>query len=147
MRELDEALKLEEQYLYEMAIINPRMCRNLAIQVEIEQRDEGPIPHVHVYHDKTRDRRKCSCVRLDEAKYTIHHKGEKPLPRKLKEQFIELMNNPSNEYMKNNKGDLVELNGHQLAVKIWQDTYGDEYSHFEFDENEIPITPDYRKLR
>lgn len=147
MRELDEALKLEEQYLYEMAIINPRMCRNLAIQVEIEQRDEGPIPHVHVYHDKTRDRRKCSCVRLDEAKYTIHHKGKKPLPRKLKEQFIELMNNPSNEYMKNNKGDLVELNGHQLAVKIWQDTYGDEYSHFEFDENEIPITPDYRKLR
>lgn len=146
MKELYEALNLEEQYLYEMAIINPRMCRNLTIQVEIEQRDEGPIPHVHVYHDKTRSKRKCSCVRLDEAKYTIHHKGEKPLPKKLKEQFIELMNAPTNIFKDDKNGNPIRLNGHQSAVSIWQDTYGDEYSHFEFDENGIPVTPDYSQL-
>ena len=146
MKELNEALRLEEQYLYEMAIINPRMCRNLTIQVELEQRDEGPIPHVHVYHDKTRNRRKCTCVRLDKAEYTEHHSSGEPLPRKLKEQFISLMTSPSNEYSKNNKGKIVQLNGHQLAVKIWMDTYGDNYSMFDFDEDGIPITPDYSKL-
>ena len=144
--ELDKALNLDEEYLYEMAIINPRMCRGLTIQVEIEQRGEGPIPYVHVYHNKSRNPRECSCVRLDKAEYTVHHKTEKPLPRKLKHQFIELMNTPSGEYMKNKNGEIVELNGHQVAVKIWRATYGDDYSLFNFDSDGIPITPDYEKL-
>ena len=83
----------ENQSLKEMAIINPRLCNQLTIQVEIEQRDEGPIPHVHVYHDKTRNPKECSYIRLDKCAYSEHHKDNKPLPKKLKNQFIELMNN------------------------------------------------------
>ena len=44
----------EFESLNEMAIINPKMCKQLSIQVEVEQRDEGPVPHVHVYLDKTK---------------------------------------------------------------------------------------------
>ena len=46
----------EFESLNEMAIINPKMCKQLSIQVEVEQRDEGPVPHVHVYLDKTRNK-------------------------------------------------------------------------------------------
>ena len=58
LNELDEKGQLDEEYLTEMAIINPKLCRNSTIQVEIEQRNEGPIPHIHVYHDKTRNPKK-----------------------------------------------------------------------------------------
>ena len=66
----------ENQSLKEMAIINPRLCNQLTIQVEIEQRDEGPIPHVHVYHDKTRNPKECSYIRLDKCAYSEHHKDK-----------------------------------------------------------------------
>ena len=38
-----------------MSIVNPTLCDQLSVQVEVEQRNEGPIPHVHVYLDKSRN--------------------------------------------------------------------------------------------
>ena len=143
---IKEAFKLQEEYLVEMAIINPKMCRNLTIQVEVEQRNEGPIPHLHVYHDKSRNPRKCSYIRLDEVAYAPHH-DEIKLPEKLKSQFIELMTAPSNDYMENNKGTVVKLNGYQTAVKTWVDTFEDDYSKFNLDEDGIVIPLDYTKLK
>lgn len=146
MKELEEALRLEEEYLVEMAIINPSECNQLTIQVEIEQRNEGPIPHLHVYHDKTRNKKKCSYIRLDELDYAPHH-IRIPLPRKLKKQFIYLMNLPADEYMKDKNGNIVELNGYQSAVRIWANTFENkDLSKFNLDENGIPITLDYKKL-
>ena len=122
------------------------MCRNLTIQVEVEQKNEGPIPHLHVYHDKSRNPRKCSYIRLDEVAYAPHH-DEIKLPKKLKSQFIELMTAPSNDYMENNKGTVVKLNGYQTAVKTWVDTFEDDYSKFNLDEDGIVIPLDYTKLK
>ena len=48
------------EHLNEMAIINPKMCKQLTIQVGVKQKDEGEIPHIHVYHGKTRNHKKCS---------------------------------------------------------------------------------------
>ena len=31
---------LQEEYLVEMAIINPQLCKQKGIQIELEQRDE-----------------------------------------------------------------------------------------------------------
>ena len=143
---IKEAFKLQEEYLVEMAIINPKMCRNLTIQVEVEQKNEGPIPHLHVYHDKSRNPRKCSYIRLDEVAYVPYH-DEIKLPEKLKSQFIELMTAPSNDYMENNKGTVVKLNGYQTAVKTWVDTFEDDYSKFNLDEDGIVIPLDYTKLK
>lgn len=142
---IEEALKLNEELLVEMAIINPRKCRNLTIQVEVEQRDEGPIPHLHVYHDKTRNPKKCSYVRLDEVDYAPFH-DKIVLPRKLKVQFIELMTEPSGDYIKDNNGDVIELTGYQSAVKTWVDTFEDDYGKFETDENGVVIPLDYSLL-
>ena len=146
MKELYEALNLEEQYLVEMAIINPRLCRQLTIQVEVEQRDEGPIPHLHVYHNKYRNPKECSYIRLDRVEYAPHHDVVQ-LPKKLKEQFIRLMNEPCNAYMKDTDGNTVELNGYQSAVKTWVETFEDDYAKFNLDEKGIPITLDYEELR
>lgn len=45
-----------------MAIINSVLCKNSSIEIEVEQRNEGPIPHLHVYLDKTRNPKKlCIC--------------------------------------------------------------------------------------
>lgn len=146
MNILKEAFKLQKEYLFEMAIINPKMCRNLTIQVEVEQKNEGPIPHLHVYHDKSRNPRKCSYIRLDEVAYAPYH-DEIKLPEKLKSQFIELMTAPSNDYMENNKGTVVKLNGYQTAVKTWVDTFEDDYSKFNLDKDGIVIPLDYTKLK
>ena len=146
MNILKEAFKLQKEYLFEMAIINPKMCRNLTIQVEVEQKNEGPIPHLHVYHDKSRNPRKCSYIRLDEVAYAPYH-DEIELPEKLKSQFIELMTAPSNDYMENNKGTVVKLNGYQTAVKTWVDTFEDDYSKFNLDKDGIVIPLDYTKLK
>ena len=101
LKELDE---MNEEYLVEMAVINPDFCKQLVLQGEVEQRDEGPIPHMHIYHDKTRNPKKCSYIRLDKAEYSDHHELIR-LSKKLKKQFIKLMIKPyDNHYMKNNKG-------------------------------------------
>ena len=103
------------EYIEAMAIVNPRLCKNMTIQIEVDQRDEGPIPHMHVYHDKTRNPKKCSYIRLDKAEYSQHHGYNLPLPAKLKKEFIEVMNSPFRKYS----------SGYEYAVETWADTYED----------------------
>lgn len=131
-----------------MAIINPRLCRNLTIQVEIEQRDEGPIPHVHVYHDKTRNPNKCSYVRLDLPEYSYHHKDNIPLPSKLKKEFIEVMTSPWSKTKVETPTGVRYQTGYEAAVYTWVDTFESEgdYSKFNLDEHGELIQPDYNKL-
>lgn len=134
--------------LKEMAIINPKMCKQLTIQVEIEQRDEGPIPHVHVYHDKTRNPKKCSYIDLTQCAYSKHHKDNIPLPRKLKEQFIDLMNATcKNRYVADYEGNLHPATGYQAAVQIWSETFEDDsLDKFELDEHGLIKQMDYSNL-
>ena len=77
--------------LTEMAIINPQLCKHRSVQVELEQRDEGPVPHLHVYLDKSHNHRNRAYVRLDKPEYAIHHKNGKRLTGKYKDDFIEIM--------------------------------------------------------
>lgn len=137
------------KYIEAMAIINPKLCKLLAIQVEVEQRDEGPVPHVHVYHDKTRNPRKCSYVRLDMPEYSYHHSDNIPLPPKLKEQFIQVMNSPwSKEKIEMPDGSFRSATGYEAAVNTWVDTFESEgdYSKFSFSEDGTLRMPDYSKL-
>lgn len=136
-----------KRYICAMSTINPKFCNANGFQVEIEQRDEGPIPHVHVYWDPERNPEKCSYVRLDKAEYSNHHKDNKPMPRKIKDKFVKLMYSPwKNKTMVDNNGHIVYLTGYQEAVNIWVDTYEDDYSKFNLDDNGIPIMPDYSLL-
>lgn len=138
----------ENQSLKEMAIINPKLCNQLTIQVEIEQRDEGPIPHVHVYHNKTRNPKECSYVRLDKCAYSEHHIDNKPLPKKLKRQFVELMDNICRgQVIYDNNDNPHPATGYQAAVRIWSETFeNDDLSKFELDENGLIKQMDYSNL-
>lgn len=138
----------ENQSLCEMAIINPKLCNQLTIQVEVEQRNEGPIPHVHVYHDKTRNPKNCSYIRLDKCAYSEHHKDNKPLTRKLKSQFIELMDTIyTGHFIVDNDGNPHLATGYQIAVQTWSETFEDgNLSKFELDEHGLIKQMDYSEL-
>lgn len=134
--------------LNEMAIINPKMCKQLTIQVEVEQRNKGELPHVHVYHNKTRNSKECSYIRLDKCAYSEHHKDNIPLPTKLKRQFVSLMNQTCRgQFIYDNKDVPHPATGYQTAVQIWADTFEDgNLSKFELDDNGLIKQIDYSNL-
>lgn len=137
----------ENQYMCEMAIINPKMCKQLSIQVEVEQRDEGYVPHVHVYLDKTRNKKNCAYVRLDKPEYCTHHKDGKTLDKKQKEEFIKLMSSMTNLFIEDNNGNHVKLNWYQNAVIIWSETYEDgNLSKFQLNDDGTIMSIDYSCL-
>lgn len=131
-----------------MAIVNPSLCKSKTIQVEIEQSNEGPIPHLHVYHDKTRSKSRCSYIRLDAPAYSEHHRSAgKKLPRKLKEEFIEVMETPWAKHVVQTAGGLRTATGYEASVGIWSETFEDNsLDKFNLDENGDLIMPDYTKL-
>lgn len=133
--------------IYAMAIINPGLCKNSSIQVEVEQRDEGPVPHVHVYLDKTRNPKNCSYVRLDQAEYCPHHSDGKRLTGKQKEHFLQIMDSIWNKtFIQSTVSDEVRpATGYEAAVNIWLDTFGNTVE-FQYDSQGFPIMPDYANL-
>lgn len=46
------------QPIFAMATINPQLNTEFGIFVEVFQNNEDSIPHAHVYHDKSRNKRK-----------------------------------------------------------------------------------------
>lgn len=127
-----------------MAQINPQLGQKLTIRVDVVQGSEGPIPHMHVYHNKTLNPKECSYVRLDKAAYSEHHKDNKPLPDKLKEQFLLVMTTVwPKHYIETTEG-ARRATGYEAAVDIWSDTYeGGSYAKFHLDDTGAPIMPDY----
>lgn len=129
-----------------MCIINPKMCKQLAIQVEVEQRNEGPVPHVHVYHDKTRNPKRCSYVRLDKADYCTHHKVVK-LPKGLNDEFIQLMTSVWERHVYISNSETRQATGYEAAVDTWVETFEDgDYGKFNLDSDGNLIMPDYSEL-
>lgn len=131
-----------------MAVVNPTLCNQLSIQVEVEQRNEGPIPHVHVYLDKSRNPRKCAYIRLDMAEYSPHHKSA-TLTRKAKKEFIEVMSRKCPlSYFESVTDDsnIKAANGYEDAVRVWLQTYPGSEKFFTFDQDGFPVMPNYENL-
>lgn len=127
-----------------MAIINPQLCKQKSIHIELEQRDEGPIPHLHVYLDKTRNPKNCAYVRLDKAEYSTHHKDGKHFNKRQKKDFIEIMTSiwPKSATFSILDNSMKVATGYQAAVETWKDTFG-ETMPFKYDTEGFPIMPDY----
>ena len=131
-----------------MAIINPRFCEHLHIQAEIEQSREGPIPHVHVYMDKTRNPKKCAYVRLDKAEYSPHH-SKTVLDKNAKREFISLMNSIHPRELAisvTNPENVHRASGYEQAVYTWMDSYPGSEKFFAFDQDGFPVMPNYENL-
>ena len=139
--------KLLYQYIEAMAIINPEACNNSSIQIELEQRNEGPIPHLHVYLDSTRNPNNCAYIRLDKAEYAPHHKSIK-LNKQQKKEFISIMTLPWSRHITISiyDSDISRpATGYEAAVDTWIETYGETIS-FNYDEEGFLIMPDYTML-
>lgn len=131
-----------------MAIINPELCRRVSVQVEIEQSREGPIPHVHVYLDKTRNPKKCAYIRLDKADYSPHHKSAS-MSKANRQDFMRVMEETdSDEIIRSftNKESVKLASGYDVAVKTWIRSYPGSEKFFKFDQDGFPIMPDYGRL-
>lgn len=95
---------------------------------------------LHVYHDKTRNPKNCSAVRLDKAEYSEHHKDLPILNKKQKEEFLKLMKSTWNR-----RGS--SYNGYVESVDTWVDTYEHgNYDKFSLNDEGMPEMPDYSKL-
>lgn len=139
--------------IYAMSTINPKMQKGWAIEVVIYDNNEGSVPHVHVYHDATRD--KCAYIRLDKAEYSLHddqnspNSKNYPLSKKQLAQFIQVMSSPwPKHFIELNDGTIRVATGYEYAVMTWIDAYGDkEADKFTWNEDGSPRMPDYLLLR
>lgn len=142
-------IKDSTTYIEAMSTINPQLCDNCGIRVEIEERNEGPIPHIHVYHDKTRDPRKCSYVRLDQAAYSDHHAMPSPkMPPRVKREFIKVMTSEWPKAVKvKSDGTVYRATGYEAAVDTWVDCFENgSYDKFNLDDEGNLILIDYSTL-
>lgn len=135
-------------YITCMALINPQLTEQCSILVEVLQGGEGPIPHVHVYHDKSRNPKKCSWVRLDKPEYSDHHGEIVKMPKKVKDEFIRIMTSEWKKHIvENSDGTYRPATGYEAAVDIWVDTYEKgSYDKFPKDENGNLISIDYSNI-
>ena len=133
------------EYLYEKQI-NPSWNKSAKnpIYIFVFQRDEGPIPHMHVYHDKELNMRKCSFIRLDKAEYSPHH-DIIPLPGYLEQSFIDVM---TSILPRKSDGEPSGTTGYQAAVDTWLATFGFAKDiHIDVDEDTgLWIMPPYQEL-
>lgn len=136
------------EYIACMALINPQLTEQSSILVEVFQQNEGPIPHVHVFHDKTRNKKKCSLVRLDKPEYSDHHDKIVVMPKKVKEEFLKIMTAKWPKHIvENPDGTFRPATGYEAAVDIWVDTFEKgSYNKFPTDENGNLISIDYSNL-
>lgn len=139
-----------------MATINPQMCKDNIIRIEVVQSNEGPNPHVHVYSGSGKSG-KCSYISLTDAKYAEHHGNCPKLTKREKEQFVKIMSAIWSKYWielyrldgfgrRTSETYAERATGYEAAVQIWCDTYAGSESKFNYDESGRPIMPDYSKL-
>lgn len=139
-----------------MATVNPQLCRQSGIRVEVIQSGEGPAPHVHVYREKGKAG-ECSCISLTEPKYAVHHSVCVRLTRHERDEFANIMSSVWDKYFIElrrpdehgnsiNRTYTVKATGYEAAVMIWCDTYADSEKYFHFDTEGRPLMPDYSRL-
>ena len=134
----------------EFALINPKLNKSIKkpIYIGVPQGEEGPIPHIHVYHDSSRSVRRCSFIRLDKAEYSSHHNVVR-LPRELQKSFLEVLTTIwPNYHVTEKSGKDRPATGYEAAVDFWLDTQEPAKNiKFEIDEKTgIWIMPPYDKL-
>lgn len=133
------------QTIFAMAIINPQLCKQSSIQIEIEQRNEGSIPHLHVFLDKTRSPKNCAYVRLDRPEYLPNHNSKRLNGTQLHE-FLQIMTAIwSKQFIVSDSGEIRNATGYEASVTIWEDTYG-YCDKFNRGNDGNLIMPDYTSL-
>lgn len=136
-----------------MSTINPRLQKGWDMDAVIYDTNEGPIPHIHVYHDASHD--KCAYVRLDKAEYSLHHdqndnnKQNTPLSKEQLIQLTQLLSSPWPKHLIQLKdGTVRPMTGYEYCVETWIDAFGDKFiDSFQYDDDGTLIMPNYIMLK
>ena len=155
-----------------MSTINPQMVNKSDPYVApvVPQGQEGPIPHLHVYHSReakdnskhkgrNRKEKETSFILLNKAEYAPFHQGL-PIGKRKDNLVANLTSVWSKEYITINvldeKGNLtgetkvVPATGYEAAVLTWIDTHESDIeigkAKFQWDKEGRPIMPDYSSL-
>lgn len=144
----------DKEPIMAMATINPKLCRQRSIRVEVVQGGEGNKSHVHVYWNDGR----VSYISLTKPTYAEHHHDNKgvPLNQKTREEFVEIMSTIWDKYaielfVLDEDGEptkatyFEKATGYEAAVQVWVDTYGED-SDLKYEKDGRPIMPDYTKI-
>ena len=146
-------IDFEKEPIMAMATINPQLCKQKTIRVEVVQGNEGNKAHVHIYWNDGR----VSYVDLTAPIYAEHHKDTGfPLGRKQRKELAEIMSTVWPKYAielhkLDNDGNptgetyFVRATGYEAAVQVWIDTHGED-KRFKFEKDGRPIMPNYRDL-
>jgi len=134
----------------EMAQINPKLSKSIKrpIYIGVPQGREGPIPHAHVYHNSSLNKKECSFIRLDIPEYSPHH-DKIPLPRELEKSFISVLREEWPKYNITEKdGTTRAATGYEAAMDMWIDSNGlaDNIVLNIDEETGVWIMPDYYEL-
>ena len=152
-----------EQPINAMATINPKLNTQHQSLVFVAQRDEGPIPHLHVEFQNSKGQTVSSYISLQRAEYSTHHSDGVLLPKNIKEEFLKVMNTlwmkwRVEELVYDSDGkfsgetQLVPATGYEAAVDIWLDTWEKDEekgkAKFAWDEQTgKAIMPNYDSLK
>lgn len=130
-----------------MSRINPQLLENLSIEVVMYDENEGQIPYVHVYHDKTKNKKNRSVVRLDRAEYSSHHGYPVKLNKQQKRQFVQVMSTVWPKHFVETNTGVRPATGYEYCVVTRANAFEDgSYDKFTLDDNGVPIMPDYDTL-
>ena len=110
--------------------------------------NEHQIPHIHLSFRHKNEKEDLVYIRLDKAKYYTRHNGGRILTSEEKQAFIKFINTPIyGYYVSDDQGNnIIRATAWIIAYKSWKDNYNNYEKYFKFDDNGIPIMPDYSKL-
>ncbi len=143
---------------YCTAKINPRLCKEYNIDIEIEQRlseDEladfpVSIPHLKICLDVSATPKQYAYLRLDKPEYLPKTKSADI--GKKKAAIIDVLSSPWQHYLirSQHTNRARAATGYDAAVEIWIDTYSDNNKFskgvFRFDDDGVAVMPDYSLL-
>ena len=112
-------------------------------RVAILECEEGSVPHVHVFY---RDGISHICLGTNE--YAPQHANEtKILSPKETEVLKTFFSSMIDTYRKDDNGNIYQLNAWMDAVFRWLKQNPAAKKFFKFDNNGIPIMPDYSTIK
>ena len=145
-------------FFIEMAEIAPGVNEKnkqmkFPFHVCIYEGKEGAVPHIHIYYShKGEDyddhgKVAVSYICLGTNEYAPQHaKDTKKLNSGERKALIKFLSAPVDTFRKDNNGNFYRSTPWLEAIKHWSDFNKDWKKYFKFDDNGVPIMPDYSTI-
>ena len=125
---IKETMKIDEQYLSEMARIG--FLKGGSYEIYVRTNDPGFNPHMHIWDSNTRGEDFHTCIRLDKPEYFIHEGKADKLNSKMKKELIKFLGEYDDDEPDKTHWEilLIEWNRNNSSVKVKKDTPMPDYT-------------------